>query len=83
MTVDSSLDAFNICFCGSEYQLVADGEGLFQENGLHAHESGPSRIVSPSDERAMGEYREVQSPFRSRTPSESSDIQSENESFGP
>ena len=52
---------------------------MFQENGLFAHKSGPSHIVSLSDESVREEYREVQSPFRpfmSCTPSESSDTQS-------
>ena len=70
---------FHLCFCGPEYQLVAGGEELFQENGLLAHTSGSSRIA-PSDVRVKEEYRE--SPFAPRTPSDSSDIQSENESAG-
>ena len=76
--VDSSSDAFHLCFCGSEYQLVAGGEELFQENGLLA---GPPR-TAPSDVRVKEEYRDMQSPFTPRTPSDSSDIQSENESAG-
>jgi hypothetical protein len=68
--------------CGSEYQLVAGGEELFQENGLLAHKSGPSSTAPPSDVRVKEEYGDVQSPFAPRTPSDSSDIQSENESAG-
>ena len=80
--VDSSLNAFHLCFCGSEYQLVAGGEELFQENGLLAHKTGTSRIALPSDVRVKEEYGDMQSPFAPRTPSDSSDIQSENESAG-
>lgn len=59
--------------------MVAGGEELFQENGLLAHNSGSSR---PSDVHVKEEYRDAQSPFAPRTPSDSSDIQSENESAG-
>ncbi|KAI0306371.1 hypothetical protein B0F90DRAFT_1814281 [Multifurca ochricompacta] len=62
-----------------EYQLVAGGEELFQENGLLAHKSGPSR-VSPSDVCVKEELKEVQSPFPPRTPSDSSEFPSESES---
>src|SRR6266404_341560 len=73
---------FIFLFAKSEYQLVAGGEELFQENGLLAHKSGPSRIALPSDVRVKEECRELYSPFAPRTPSDSSDIQSENESAG-
>ncbi|KAF8478456.1 hypothetical protein DFH94DRAFT_618671, partial [Russula ochroleuca] len=65
-----------------EYQLVAGGEELFQENGLLAHKSGPSRVAPTSDVRVKEEWKEMQSPFAPRTPSDSSDFQSENESAG-
>jgi hypothetical protein len=76
------LDAFHLCFRASEYQLVAGGEELFQENGLLAHKSGPSRIAPQSDVLVKEECGEGLSPFAPRTPSDSSDIQSENESAG-
>lgn len=63
----------------SEYQLVAGGEELFQENGLLAHKSDPSHVAPPSDVRVKEEWKEMQSPFAPRTPSDSSDFQSENE----
>ena len=65
--VDSPSDAFHLCFCVSEYQLLADG---------------PSRRVSPSDERVMEEVRDVRLLFTPRTPSDSSNIQTGNESAG-
>ena len=63
-------------FRESEYQLVAGGEELFQENGLLAHKSGHSRM-SPSDVRVKEEYKESQSPFARRSPSDSGDIPSD------
>ena len=59
----------------SEYQLVAGGEELFQENGLLAHRSSHSRMT-PSDVRVKEEYKESQSPFARRSPSDSGDIPS-------
>ncbi len=80
------LDPFRTCFifvfAKSEYQLVAGGEELFQENGLLASKSGPSHIAPPTDVRVKEEFKELHSPLAPRTPSDSSDIQSENESAG-
>jgi hypothetical protein len=74
---------FHLCFfANSEYQLVAGGEELFQENGLLANKSGASHIAPPTDVRVKEEFKEVHSPLAPRTPSDSSDIQSENESAG-
>ena len=60
----------------SEYQLVAGGEELFQENGLLAHSSSHSR-TAPSELRVKEEYKESQSPFARRSPSDSGDIPSD------
>jgi hypothetical protein len=62
----------------SEYQLVAGGEELFQENGLLAHKSVPSRMA-PLDIRVKEEYRETQSPFARRSPSDGGDFPSDGE----
>ncbi len=73
-------DFFFLFFRESEYQLVAGGEELFQENGLLAHKSGPSRMA-PSDVHVKEELKE-QSPFARRTPSDSGDFPSEGEGTG-
>lgn len=62
-----------------EYQLVAGGEELFQENGLLAPKSDPSRST-PSDVHVKEESKEMQSPFAPRTPSDCSEFASEGES---
>jgi len=62
----------------SEYQLVAGGEELFQENGLLAHKSDLSRVAL-SDVRVEEDQEDVQSPFAPRTPSDSSAFPSEGE----
>ncbi|KAI0006230.1 hypothetical protein BJV74DRAFT_30087 [Russula compacta] len=65
-----------------EYQLVAGGEELFQENGLLAHKSGPSCAAPPSDVHVKEELKEMQSPFARRSPSDGGDFPSESESTG-
>jgi hypothetical protein len=62
-----------------EYELVAGGEELFQENGLLAHKPGATHVSPSSDVRVKEECRDVQSPLAPRTPSDSSDFQSEND----
>jgi len=61
-----------------EYQLVAGGEELFQENGLLAHKSVPERMA-PSDVRVKEELKEMQSPFARRSPSDGGDFPSDGE----
>jgi hypothetical protein len=61
-----------------EYQLVAGGEELFQEDGLLAHKSSALR-ATPADVRVKEESREVHSPFGPNTPSDCSDFPSESE----
>lgn len=63
-----------------EYQLVAGGEELFQENGLLSHNSSLSRAAQ-SDVLVKEEQKEAQSPFAPRTPSDSSDFPSESETL--
>jgi hypothetical protein len=62
----------------SEYQLVAGGEELFQENGLLAHKSVPTRMA-PSGVRVKEELKETQSPFSRRSPSDGGDFPSDGE----
>ncbi|KAH9066411.1 hypothetical protein EDB87DRAFT_1679143 [Lactarius vividus] len=63
-----------------EYQLVAGGEELFQENGLLAHKPSLSRIAHP-DVRVKEEQKDGQSPFARRTPSDCGDFASESDTM--
>ncbi|KAH9027660.1 hypothetical protein EDB84DRAFT_1439791 [Lactarius hengduanensis] len=63
-----------------EYQLVAGGEELFQENGLLAHKPSLSRIAQP-DVSVKEEQKDGQSPFPRRTPSDSGDFPSESDNM--
>ena len=60
-----------IFFYRSEYQLVAGGEELFQENGLLAHKTSLSRMT---DVHVKEEQKDAQSPFARSTPSDSGDF---------
>jgi hypothetical protein len=79
-TSDSSWRVSSFVFLPreSEYQLVAGGEELFQENGLLAHKSVPERMA-PSDVRVKEELKEMQSPFARRSPSDGGDFPSDGE----
>ncbi|KAI0302258.1 hypothetical protein BC826DRAFT_507356 [Russula brevipes] len=65
-----------------EYQLVAGGEELFQENGLLAPKSSALR-ATPADVRVKEESKEAHAPFGPNTPSDCSDFPSENEGTLP
>jgi len=65
-----------------EYQLVAGGEELFQEDGLLAPKSSALR-ATPADVRVKEESKEAHSPFGPNTPSDCSDFPSENEGTLP
>jgi hypothetical protein len=60
-----------------EYQLVAGGEELFQENGLLAHKSAPCRST-PLDVQVKEESNENQSLFARSVPTDG-ELASENE----
>jgi hypothetical protein len=66
-----------------EYQLVAGGEELFQENGLLAHKTSLSHMTQ-SDVRVKEEQKDAHSPFARGTPSDSGDFpESESLSLEP
>lgn len=56
-----------------EYQLVAGGEELFQDNGLLAHKTSLTRM-NQSDVRVKEEQKDAHSPFARRSPSDSGDF---------